>query len=186
LLRRRDLDVLEEDRLRRGRAHTTGDEPEAPNLRAVLLQQTPHALDRRAGVIARTVSDNLHHHDQRQLFFLTAHRLFGVLRSFDDLDARLLPKPVHQRRGRLHADDRDAHLLGFALPIGDAVHHEPDDDRSDRHAEDDRPQRAAIAQRVLELLPDDDCDLPEAPREVHSRTPRSVLASATNASSRLS
>ena len=32
-------------------------------------------------------------------------------------------------------------------------------------AEDDRPQRAAIAQRVLELLADDDGDLPQAARE---------------------
>jgi hypothetical protein len=53
-------------------------------------------------------------------------------------------------------DDWNRHLFRFALPIGDAVHHEPDQHRPDDDAEGDGEQRAPIAQRVLQLLADDD------------------------------
>ena len=55
-------------------------------------------------------------------------------------------------------------VIGLPLPIREPVHHEPDENRADHHAEQDRPERAPIAERVLQLLPADDERLTRGPR----------------------
>src|SRR5204862_4065233 len=103
----------------------------------------------------------------------------------------LLANPVDERRCVLCAKDGDRERLRVAGPVGDAVHHQRDDDRKKDRAEEDGEQRAAVAERVAQLLAEDDDRLTDAAprrRERRARVAHAVFsrrpASETKASSR--
>jgi hypothetical protein len=81
----------------------------------------------------------------------------------------LLPQPLDERRRMFLPGHGDRHLLGFTLPLGDAIHHEPDEHRAEDDRESNREQRPPVAQRIGQLLAENDERLPKRAR-VHRRS----------------